>query len=127
MALRADISHDLGWFRFEAKNIDIRILDAAGTPVDLTGVSLDWTVRRQAGSDVVLLGKTSDSGITAVAHTEDVGGTKSVARIAVDTGDYGSLEAGVWYHELWELEDDGSRKQVLAYGDAVVNEASEEA
>lgn len=119
MARRADITSSHEWFRFEAKNIDIRVLDSAGDAVDLTSLDLEWTVRRTAGSASAVLTVTP----SAVAHSSDTGGVKSVARCAVATGDYGSLTAGVWHHELWDRGND----VLLAYGDVHLREASEEA
>ena len=115
MARRAHITIEAGWFRHEVKTIEIAVDDGAD-PVNLTGLTLEWAVRRARGSSTAYLTKATGSGITVT------GVGSEIATIAIATTDYASLVAGVHYHELWDRSND----LLLAYGDVHLQDATAE-
>ncbi len=111
MSREQPITRAADWHRYEAQVLTIAV-DTDATMATLRWVLLD----RQGGA--VLLEKTGDGMDPPV-----VGGETSVAiTIDADT-DYTDLEAGVYFHELWDSEN----ADLLAWGDAVLLDGTEPA
>lgn len=115
-----DIGFDSMWHIGEAKQVDIRVTDEADEPVDLTGMTLSWRLAWADASALVYITKTTANDITVVAHTDDVGGVKSVARIAIASTDYEDVPGpGFFRHQLY----DDDVHLVLSKGDVVLQPA----
>lgn len=111
MSIRADITPDYGWHRFETKNIEITVVDDAGDAVNLSSLTLEWLLTKQAGDGAPYLDKgTGGSGITVS------GASNNVAVIAVASTQYESatrpLVPGIYHHELW----DRTNNNLLSFG-----------
>lgn len=117
MTIVANITRDMGWRRYESKNTYIRVLDTAGDPVDLNGVTVRYVILRLGAPNIV---KTTADDITAVAHADDTGNVLSVANIAWDFDEYATFFAGIYGHEMW---DDDSHHQ-LVEGDVYLGEGT---
>ena len=113
MSIRADINKAFLWYRYETKTITITVLDAAGSPVNLTGITLSWRIFRTQGSAQVLLTKTSGGGGISIS-----GAGNNVVTIAVSVSDYTLLTAGIHYHELWDAGNDN----LLSHGDVFIHQ-----
>ena len=93
--------------------LDVAVTTAAGAPVDLTGSTLRFAVRRSP-SDPIILDKTSSGGGITIAP--GTGGTATVSIVAADT------EAGPTGIFAWELEgtDPAGKVTTLASGTFVI-------
>lgn len=114
MAAESPITKDDQWHRFEHKSLTVPVLDAAGAPVVLTSIDLAWKLLNRPGG-TVLLTKLSTGGSPGITVTTPT----NVARIEILQADYSpvdlpAIQAGPYYHELWDSEND----LMLCYGDA---------
>ena len=109
MSIESPITAAYGWHRFETKALAFTITDASDVAVNLTGVSLQWLLLRQAGD------AESRAYINKTSATIS-GGSSNIATVTVDDSEYDTVEAGYYYYELWDRDND----VLLAYADAVL-------
>jgi hypothetical protein len=119
MSREAAITAEMGWHRYEHKFLDIAILDDADAPVDMDTTDLRWLLLTETGGVTILEKLKSLGEITIVNDAND-----NIARIEIETpDDYDDLEAGWYYHELWDI----TNNLLLCYGDAFLGEGAEPA
>lgn len=115
MSIRADITADHQWHRYEKKDLAIVVLDDAGAAVDLTAIALEWRIVRDKDSEILLTKKsTVASGITKSGSP-----TQNIATVHVLASEYEGtipLAYGIYRHELWDRSNDLQ----LAYGTAML-------
>lgn len=109
MSVESPITAAYGWHRYETKALAFTITDSADAAVNLTGVSLQWLLLRQAGD------AESRAFINKTSATIS-GASSNIATVTVDDSEYDTVPAGHFYYELWDRDND----VLLAYGDAVL-------
>lgn len=85
----------------DSDRLEITIRDAAGNPVDLSGVDIVWGLARTGRSEPQLTKSTNDGGITVVDASA---GRIDVAIAPEDTADLGGLS---YYQELQLTDANG--------------------
>lgn len=100
---------DFEMFSGEQKELAIAITDDAGAAVDLTGVTVRWSLARTARS-APLIEKVTGDGIVV---TDAAGGACTVTLVPADTE---ALE-GDYYHEA-EVTDGAGRPTTVLHGRA---------
>lgn len=109
MSVESPITAADGWHRYETKALPFTITDSADAAVNLTGLSLQWLLLRQAGDaeSRAYINKTSAT----------ISGTgNNIATVTVDDSEYDTVPSGYYYHELWDRTND----VMLCYGDVVL-------
>jgi len=109
MSVESPITASHGWRRFETKAFAFTITDSADAAVNLTGVSLQWLLLRQAGD------AESRAYINKTSATIS-GASNNIATVTVDDSEYDDIPAGYYWHELWDRDND----VMLCYGDVVL-------
>lgn len=112
MGAQADIPYGKGWFKDEDKIIIFYVRDDDDVEVDITGWSLEWTLKTSATAGFAAITKTVGSGITIV---DGEGGQANVTISASDTDD---LAPATYHHSL--RRTDAGFEQTLASGRAVL-------
>lgn len=121
MAIKRDITIDDEWFITEDKILRCAIYedDAMTTPVNVTGWTFTWHLRRQFGNTIVIE-KTSAAGsitITGVFNSNPALNTQRVL-VDIDSADTLALQTSgqlACYHRLRRV--DPGAQTVLVYGD----------
>jgi len=125
MAIRQDINKADGFFIDEDKTLAFEILGADGaTPVDMTGWTLAWTVRRYVtDADPAIAKASGGSGVT-ITGTYNVDRATNTQRVivAIADTDTAALAAGIYKHAL-KRTDEGS-ETILSFGDLVLQKAA---
>lgn len=119
MAKPFDIVLDSEWHSGEHKQIDIRVLDDDGNPVDLTNIPLSWRVARSLEGDFPYIIKATDgAGISVLPAEDDEYEVQSIARCDVVQTDYLTIPSRrrLLRHEL----RDDNNGLVLSYGKVVL-------
>lgn len=118
MSITFNIDRDARWHVGERKELDIRVLDGNGLPVDLTGRHLTWRLARtKFSNNPYLIASTTLANLTIIPHEDDEYDVMSVAHIAVDPADYIEVpRAGRYRHELYDDIDN----LVLSEGYAIL-------
>jgi len=111
MAIRANITRDDMWFRFERKFYVITVTDAAGNTVNLNASLLTWKIRKNSSTVYLALNSNVGGGLSKS------GPNTNLVTITVNPGDYTNLPAGVHYHELWDDTNDAE----LSFGDVYIH------
>lgn len=95
--------------RYEARTLDIEVLDEAGAAVDLTGKTLRWIFTRSphaAENGAFILTKATGDGITIEDNDDTPTPVAAIARMTFANTDYDDLPAGYYYGELRSMTDD---------------------
>jgi hypothetical protein len=112
VSANTNITRDKGWFVGEAKELVIHVLDANGVPIDLTGASLHFAMRktvrlkshyREQGA--LAFEKTTASGGLVVEgdYTNDSSTNEQRVRVTIAPADTTNLEPGTYAHALKHL------------------------
>lgn len=119
-AVESAIAESQHWFIGEDRTFVYAVTDSAGAAQNMTGWSLTWELLDRRGGTVVLTKSTSGSGITL----GNGAGTNDYATVTIADTDTEALTGGPGtYHTVLRRTDAGS-EVVLAFGDAVLQEAS---
>jgi hypothetical protein len=106
---------DLAITRGDNETLTILVTDPDNndTPINLTGATLTWMVKRRPtdDDDDAILTKATGSGITLANQTTDTG----EATIAIDDTDTDALAPGTFYWELQSV-DSATKVYTLAGG-----------
>lgn len=96
---------------------NVVVTDQAGDPVDLTGIDLRFTAKRDSGDgdDDAIIVKTTGAGITV---TDEAGGLATISIDAADTD-----ELGVPASLTWDLQstDEAAKVRTLAGGTLAIS------
>lgn len=106
MALKVDIEASDGFFKGTNFTINFTVKDATGAAQDITGWSLEYTMRRRAMDPEALVTKTVGSGITL---TSPATGQGTITMLPADTA---SLRGRVFRHAL-RRTDSGFASSVI--------------
>lgn len=125
-AVEAKIQESEHWFIGEDRSIVIDVTSDGTTPQTMTGWALTWELLTQRGGTVLITKATGGSGIT-IGNGSGTNDRATVVVTDVDTEGDGTandppLDPGTYFHVL-RRTDSGS-ESVLAFGDAVLQEAS---
>ena|SRR5437868_5961633 len=96
------------------RDITVTVLDAGGSPVDLTSATIAWKLTTALHASPALLSKAVASGITIPVQTTNIGEFV----IALASADTSSLAPGVYYHEADVTI--GSKKSTVIYGNVTI-------
>lgn len=114
MSVRSDITAADGWAQGEDKLLEWAVVDADGAPLDLTGVTLLWTLF-SANRLTEILAKTPTT--FDATPTNNDGARVTIADIdTIDATGAVVIAAGAYWYELWKVNE--GDEQRLAYGDA---------
>jgi hypothetical protein len=109
MSTRADIPASDGWFKAEDKAFVFTITNAAGSPMDITGWTIQWRLAATQFGAAIL---TKTATLTTPAS--------GICTVVVGSDDTADLSQGTYWYTTRRM-DSGSRAE-LAYGSAVLNE-----
>lgn len=111
------------WFTGEDKRIWFEVYGADGvTPIDITGWTLSWQLKRLRDAGPALIAKTTDAGISiSGTFIASAAINRQRAIVTVTDDDTAGLPAGTYWHEL--KRTDADVEQVIAQGEAVLRPA----
>ena len=92
-----------------------------GDPVDVTGMSFEFIVRKSEDSDSDTIRKTTDEspgGIDILPDSDDIG----KIRVSIDTSDTDSIESGTYQYTLKRVDVDNVL--VVSFGEIVFSQPS---
>jgi len=95
------VGPDEAWRRYEKRTFKAAIVDEAGAAVNLTGVSLEWSLLASQNSASPLLHKAAGE-FSALEGTP----TPNIAVWQVTETQSASLPAGWYWCELWDRTND---------------------
>lgn len=108
----SNIQESEHWFIGEDRDISMPLVDAAGDPVNMSGMAIRFRLFDRKGG-TALVTKTGPT-------LSDSAGTNDLATVTVTSSDYGSITRGGTYYYQWERTDSGD-EEVLAFGRAVLH------
>lgn len=96
--------------RGTSKTLSLKVKDAAGNPVNLTGATVYFTVKQKAKDKYSLIQKIS----TDIAQVEIPNPTDGIAKIYISPEDTVSLATTRYMFDVWVILSSGDRYVVVA-------------
>lgn len=126
-AVEARIAESEHWFIGEDRTLVFDVTSDGTTPQTMTGWALTWEMLERRGGNSVLISKTTGAAQITISNGAGTNDRATVAITDVDTEGDGTdndppLDPGTYFYVL--RRTDAGSESVLAFGDAVLQEAS---